>query len=700
MATFDALKLAELEEAVEDLSDAIAADTGVNPSLLKKNIETLETSFNAFRRSYNDWKAQIGTEEYEESSYGQVWMKSWRKRKQEMLNSAYNLVDKLSKPSTEDLAAEQRKQEVELVAFTTKTKKEVQQSLEVVRIKLSRLQDKIKDEVVSIAGLSPIVVEMKGLLNESESKMREMESRASGEYAAVKESFETTWKELQEDISALEIALADRVPTPTLAALGAGVSQASGSAGATGATGGRSHTQMTKQKPPAFDGDILKYPDWKKTWEATVHASKPEEYNEVWMLIENIPESYRPYVETCTELTEVWGELDKLFGNPKRQYRAMLTHIRSLDVGKCPEYDRTIKISIEVQNLINRVDGLGMKVVLENTPDIIPSLYSKLPVKVQREWTKEAVSSGGGDWDEFVAFLKTQRNIAVAERDLALSLSAVQVGDTGKPSKSGGKGGLTCHICEKPGHFARECPDKRSKGAPRVSVNTAKATLDVCKYCNEETHFYKPGKGEEKPTTRLYNCKRFQELGTAAERGVAIEKIGGCVICTATDHNRDSGKCPLKKRKPDFSCDQIGCSGAHARLFHGAPNAYCNSVQTSVNSAVVKGKCEVDEIKREMPGVDLDAEVLLAAQNVLVGGHTALTFWDDGATRSFITSQYAKKVGLVGRPITFIVETMGGKLAEERGMLYEIDLTSTDGVRHTIWAFGVEQITTMPRVDL
>ena len=100
-------------------------------------------------------------------------MKKWRKKKQELLNSAYNLVDELSKPSTEDLAAEQRKQEVELVAFTTKTKTEVQQSFEVVRIKLSRLQDKIKEEVFSVAGLAPIVVEMKGLLNESESKMRD-----------------------------------------------------------------------------------------------------------------------------------------------------------------------------------------------------------------------------------------------------------------------------------------------------------------------------------------------------------------------------------------------------------------------------------------------------------------------------------------------------------------------------------------------
>ena len=62
MATFDGLKLAELEEAVEDLSDAIAADTSANPSLLKKNIETLETSFNAFRRSYDDWRALIDTE--------------------------------------------------------------------------------------------------------------------------------------------------------------------------------------------------------------------------------------------------------------------------------------------------------------------------------------------------------------------------------------------------------------------------------------------------------------------------------------------------------------------------------------------------------------------------------------------------------------------------------------------------------------
>ena len=82
-----------------------------------------------------------------------------------------------------------------------------------------------------------------------------------------------------------------------------------------------------------------------------------------------------------------------------------------------------------------------------------------------------------------------------------------------------------------------------------------------------------------------------------------------------------------------------------------------------------------------------------------MSGHAALTFWNDGATRSFITNKFAKRVGPIVRAVTFIVETMGGKMSEERGMLYEFDLTGLDGYRHKIWAFGIEMITSIPEID-
>ena len=66
-------------------------------------------------------------------------------------------------------------------------------------------------------------------------------------------------------------------------------------------------------------------------------------------------------------------------------------------------------------------------------------------------------------------------------------------------------------------------------------------------------------------------------------------------------------------------------------------------------------------IKQGLQNVNLDEEVVLAAHKVDVNGNTALTSWDDGAMRSFITNEFSKKVGLIGQPVTFVVETDYGR---------------------------------------
>ena len=95
------------------------------------------------------------------------------------------------------------------------------------------------------------------------------------------------------------------------------------------------------------------------------------------------------------------------------------------------------------------------------------------------------------------------------QRDMALSL--------GNP-KAIGKGGLTCHICAKTVHFAKECQDIRKP--TKVVSNTATTSRDVCRYCLVEMNTYRSSRDSKQvPTTRLYNCPKFKNLTNATERG-------------------------------------------------------------------------------------------------------------------------------------------------------------------------------------
>ena len=115
-----------------------------------------------------------------------------------------------------------------------------------------------------------------------------------------------------------------------------------------------------------------------------------------------------------------------------------------------------------------------MMKVLEKTPFIIPQVYQKLPEQLQLEWTLHRITVSKKDWAEFVIFLQIQKEVSIILQNMALSLGASD------NSKASGKGGLTCHICSKTGHFAKECPDKRKP--PKAGSNTATMSRYVCCY--------------------------------------------------------------------------------------------------------------------------------------------------------------------------------------------------------------------------
>ena len=91
-------------------------------------------------------------------------------------------------------------------------------------------------------------------------KKRELESRDNTAYAEVRANFETRKKSLSESISTVEITFSEKISPRT-------------GTTTTSPGGARATTMMAKQKPPIFDGKISKYANWKKRWEATLHAS-------------------------------------------------------------------------------------------------------------------------------------------------------------------------------------------------------------------------------------------------------------------------------------------------------------------------------------------------------------------------------------------------------------------------------------------
>ena len=94
-----------------------------------------------------------------------------------------------------------------------------------------------------------------------------------------------------------------------------------------------------------------------------------------------------------------------------------------------------------------------------------------------------------------------------------------------------------------------------------------------------------------------------------------------------------------------------------------------------------------------MPDPMLDPIVLLPLQEVKVDNKCVQLFWDDGSTATLCTYRLATRLGLVGSPISYSMQTVdSGGWVMKHGEVYEIKLVSNSGETHTITAYGVESI--------
>ena len=85
---------------------------------------------------------------------------------------------------------------------------------------------------------------------------------------------------------------------------------------------------------------------------------------------------------------------------------------------------------------------------------------------------------------------------------------------------------------------------------------------------------------------------------------------------------------------------------------------------------------------------------LLQYQDVDVYGskNKARTMWDTGSNSVLITHNFAKLLKLEPEKITYYLQTVDNEAEKKEGQFYRLSIVSNDAKKHSLMAYGVNQI--------
>ncbi|WP_416879661.1 hypothetical protein, partial [Litorimonas sp.] len=397
--------------------------------------------------------------------------------------------------------------------------------------------------------------------------------------------------------------------------------------------------------------------DWLET--VAPHYPQPQQLREICKCL---PSCLEPELKNMRTMAEVWELLDEEYGKPMEAVTDITSELEAFKFTKNArnEPDKFLELHRAWRKAENDLTEIGKLNVLDHEPTI-DKMVKKLPSKDSRK--RYVVSSGApanihrGAYRNFCAFMDEEWVLMRRLTKIEGETLAEEKVDTKKPEDNKSDSGprkSACYNCGDKNHKSMDCP-KPKKPGKNTHHNDGQSGKPGCPVC-QERHSYNTPSGP-KPASRLMCCPAFRRM-TPTERAAALERIQGCVMCLdgTGNHKRDTCKAN-SKGKPYESCqEQVNgrpCGVMHHSMLHGMQIRYCNAV-----SATAK-KPNVRPVNH---GEENAAHTLLQVQFVMVENapRPAATFWDNGSNVNMVCKDYAKLLGLEGRPVSHHLTTTGG----------------------------------------
>ena len=412
--------------------------------------------------------------------------------------------------------------------------------------------------------------------------------------------------------------------------------------------GGPRYQAYAKETFPKFEGEIRRYPAWKKEMKELVLPGM-EVVRQIRLLDKQSPEAVD--LTNCTTVEEAWVELDTKYGNSVNISTTLMEEFLGYKLKSLSDESKVVELKTVVQKLNTNLRAVGFEDHLQASPFILNKIVEMLPRFWQNDFSKqkrslmEAATEAEAErpqWTIISDYLKSEA--LRIETDMPWSLDVADQ--------------------------EAKWPKKVKLNANQVTTGSAKGV--ACPECNVIHEWFNNASQKLEGSDRFTSCPRFK-AGSNTEKAELLEKHGACARCTVFNHKKAG--CKVTRM-----CEVGGCGLFHHPWVHGTGIAYVNALKV-VNKFVDNRPAKFLHIlKHRVNSVD------------------CVVFLDDGSDCTLISAKAAKRMGLKGFVQTCHMLRCGDKKPSvAKRKMYKLDILANDGQKITLTCMEVEQITSKQR---
>ena len=415
---------------------------------------------------------------------------------------------------------------------------------------------------------------------------------------------------------------------------------------------------------PTFDGTARSYASFKKFWDDNMGGQSPTaQYAYLQQALS--PEMKKNLSSVRKDVTEVWEQLERMFGDSEVVASAVMDDLWGLDSRKLgTRFMTTFCVMLEDTETL--LSTMGQLEWLTSSVSV-RQLEDKLPGAEQTRWAERMDSYAGRTrFEKFKLFLQERKTVEEKLKSIGTSHRGLKNSREETAKTGDWKSGEVCSFCSekhssedcckarrkhcldnrlcfkcvKPMHGRTPCSEAAGtpgKGRQKADLKTAKANKKAggdggeqktryheeflasnslrpadclrCRYIGEQGKEC-AGCGEK---ANLEHCLAHCEAwiaGSVSEKVAYLKKAEACPVCLYPGHKAASCK---HKDNPKYVCGVRGCKSHHHVSLHGSKdpevvrvNAVFSDLQAVYEQVVDSNlsKEQVEERQKELKAAE------------------------------------------------------------------------------------------------